>query len=53
MADESIFAFAGICEQWKNPGGRLVETCSIITITPNALCADVPRPNASHPARVD
>jgi len=41
MADDSIFAFAGIWEQWKNPAGQLVETCSIITTTPNALCADV------------
>jgi putative SOS response-associated peptidase YedK len=30
-----------IWEQWKNPAGQLVETCSIITTTPNALCADV------------
>jgi putative SOS response-associated peptidase YedK len=41
MADDSIFAFAGIWEEWKNPEGQLVETCSIITTTPNALCADV------------
>jgi putative SOS response-associated peptidase YedK len=41
MADESIFAFAGIWEQWKNLEGKMVETCSIITTTPNALCADV------------
>jgi putative SOS response-associated peptidase YedK len=36
-----IFAFAGIWDQWKNPEGRLVETCSIITTTPNTLCAVV------------
>jgi putative SOS response-associated peptidase YedK len=41
MADDSIFAFAGLWEQWKNPEGRLVETCSIITTTPNALLQDV------------
>ncbi len=41
MVDDSLFAFAGIWEQWKNPAGQLVETCSIITTTPNALCADV------------
>jgi putative SOS response-associated peptidase YedK len=41
MADESIFAFAGIWEQWKNPEGKMVETCSIITTTPNPLLLDV------------
>jgi putative SOS response-associated peptidase YedK len=41
LADDSIFAFAGLWETWKNPVGQLVETCSIITTTPNALCADV------------
>jgi putative SOS response-associated peptidase YedK len=41
MADESIFAFAGLWEQWKNPEGQLIETCSIITTRPNDLLADV------------
>jgi putative SOS response-associated peptidase YedK len=41
VADESIFAFAGLWETWKNPAGQLVETWSIITTTPNVLCADV------------
>jgi putative SOS response-associated peptidase YedK len=41
MADEAIFAFAGIWDSWLNPEGQLVETCCIITTTPNALLADV------------
>jgi putative SOS response-associated peptidase YedK len=41
MADDSIFAFAGIWDRWKNPLGEMIETCSIITTTPNALLADV------------
>ena len=41
MADDSIFAFAGLWETWKNPEGLLVETCSIITTTPNSLLQDV------------
>ncbi len=41
MADDSIFAFAGLWETWKNPAGQLVETCVIITTTPNALLADI------------
>jgi putative SOS response-associated peptidase YedK len=27
--------------RWKNPQGEVIETCSIITTTPNALLADV------------
>jgi putative SOS response-associated peptidase YedK len=41
MADDSLFAFAGIWEQWKNPAGQCVESCSILTTTPNALCAEL------------
>jgi putative SOS response-associated peptidase YedK len=41
MVDNSIFAFAGLWDQWKNLLGEVIETCSIITTTPNALLADV------------
>ena len=41
MADDSIFAFAGIWDSWRNPEGKAIETCSIITTTPNALLVDV------------
>jgi putative SOS response-associated peptidase YedK len=41
MADDSIFAFAGIWDRWKNPQGEVIETCLILTTTPNALLADV------------
>ena len=41
MADESIFAFAGIWDTWRNPEGKAIETCSIITTTPNTLLADI------------
>lgn len=41
MADNSLFAFAGLWDRWKNPQGDVIETCSIITTTPNALLADV------------
>jgi SOS response associated peptidase (SRAP) len=39
--DDSLFAFAGIWNRWKNGGGDPVETCSILTTTPNALLAAV------------
>jgi putative SOS response-associated peptidase YedK len=41
MRDDSVFAFAGIWERWKSPEGQVVETCSVITTTPNALLRDV------------
>src|SRR5450759_3283064 len=39
MQDDSLFAFAGIWDRWKDGGGNPVETCSILTTTPNALLA--------------
>lgn len=41
MIDGSLFAFAGIWDRWKSAAGELVESCSILTTTPNALLADI------------
>ena len=41
MGDDSLFAFAGLWDRWKDPTGQVVESCSILTTTPNALLADV------------
>jgi putative SOS response-associated peptidase YedK len=41
MADDSLFAFAGLWDRWKEASGQAVESCSILTTTPNALLADV------------
>jgi len=41
MRDDSLFAFAGIWDRWKNPLGEVIETCSVLTTTPNVLLADV------------
>ena len=43
MADDSTFAFAGLWESWVSPMGDGIETCTILTTTPNALVADVHR----------
>ena len=36
-----LFGFAGIWDRWKNANGDAVETCSILTTTPNAVTAVV------------
>jgi putative SOS response-associated peptidase YedK len=39
--DGELFAFAGLWDRWKNPSGVWVETCSILTTTPNAMTSAV------------
>lgn len=41
MKDDSLFAFAGLWERWRNPAGEFIETCTILTTKPNSLVADV------------
>jgi putative SOS response-associated peptidase YedK len=39
--DGELFAFAGLWDRWKNPQGEPIETCTILTTTPNSLLADI------------
>lgn len=41
MKDDSLFAFAGIWDRWRSPEGPVVESCAILTTTPNDLLRDV------------
>jgi putative SOS response-associated peptidase YedK len=41
VGDGGIFAFAGLWDRWRGPDGHAVETCTILTTTPNALLSDV------------
>ena len=36
-----LFAFAGIWDHWKEPNGNWLETCSVLTTTPNAVTSPV------------
>lgn len=39
--DGELFAFAGLWDGWMNPQGELIQTCTILTTTPNALLTDI------------
>jgi len=41
MQDDSLFAFAGLWDRWRDHAGAVIESCSILTTTPNSLQADV------------
>jgi len=41
MRNDELFAFAGLWDRWKNPEGKTIETCTVLTTAANALVADV------------
>src|SRR5215469_15402089 len=41
MKDDSLFAFAGIWDRWRTPPGPVIESCAILTTSPNELLKDV------------
>jgi putative SOS response-associated peptidase YedK len=41
MQDDSLFAFAGLWDRWRDPAGVVIESCSILTTTPNLLLAGI------------
>jgi putative SOS response-associated peptidase YedK len=36
-----LFAFAGLWDRWKDAAGKWLETCSILTTTPNSVTAPI------------
>jgi putative SOS response-associated peptidase YedK len=41
MKDDGLFAFAGLWDRWKDPSGKPVESCTILTTDANALLKDI------------
>ena len=41
LQDDSLFAFAGLWDRWRGSDGTTLETCTILTTTPNQLLADM------------
>jgi putative SOS response-associated peptidase YedK len=41
MKDDYLFAFAGLWDAWKGPDGTLLESCTILTTTPNPLLGSI------------
>jgi len=41
VRDGQLFAFAGLWDRWKDPGGQWIRSCSILTTTPNAVTSAV------------
>lgn len=41
MADQPVFGFAGLWDRSVNAEGRVIESCTIITMPPNALMAEI------------
>ena len=42
MLDQQPFAFAGLWERWKDrERGEVVESCTIVTVPPNDVCAPI------------
>ena len=39
--DGDLFAFAGLWDRWRDPQGDVIESCTILTTTPNSLLCDI------------
>ena len=41
VGEGDVFALAGLWDQWGSPEGEVIESCTILTTTPNCLVADM------------
>ncbi len=41
VGEGEVFAFGGLWDQWRSPDGEIIESCTILTTTPNSLVGDM------------
>ena len=41
VSDGQLFAFGGLWDRWTNPEREVIESCTILTTTPNSLLSDI------------
>lgn len=41
VGEGEVFALAGLWDQWKSPNGEAIESCTILTTTPNSIVTDL------------
>jgi putative SOS response-associated peptidase YedK len=41
LADRRLMALAGLWETWRSPAGERIRSFTIVTTTPNELCAEL------------
>ena len=41
LKNKELFGFAGLWDTWKSPTGEIVNSCSVITITPNEVMVPI------------
>jgi putative SOS response-associated peptidase YedK len=41
VGEGEVFAFAGLWAEWTSPDGEIIESCTVLTTTPNSLVADL------------
>jgi putative SOS response-associated peptidase YedK len=41
VGEGEVFALAGLWDEWRSPEGEVIESCTILTTTPNSVVADL------------
>jgi len=41
VGEGELFALAGLWDEWRSPEGEVIESCTILTTTPNSLVVDL------------